>query len=135
MIDEFLYRVYNDLYVSNHLYQNVLEIDKDLIPKGFDLDEYNEEVLNKLYQQNKEYFNNIFKDVDPNIHIDYEQAKTILADEDYSLIVAGAGTGKTTTMVAKVKYLGEKMHVNPSEIVAISFTKKTTEELKKKNCR
>lgn len=132
MIDEFLYRVYNDLYVSNHLYQNVLEIDKELIPKGFDLDEYNEEVLNKLYQQNKEYFNNIFKDVDPNIHIDYEQAKTILADEDYSLIVAGAGTGKTTTMVAKVKYLVEKMHVNPSEIVAISFTKKTTEELKKR---
>lgn len=131
MIDDFLYKLNSNLYISNYLYQNVLEINRELIPKGFDLDKYNGEILNMLYQQNKDYFDNLFKDVDPNIHIDYEQAKTILADEDYSLIIAGAGTGKTTTMVAKVKYLVEKMHVNPSEIVVLSFTKKTTEKLRK----
>lgn len=45
------------------------------------------------------------------------------------LVIAGAGSGKTTTMVAKVKYLIEVEKVHPECILMISFTNKATEEL------
>lgn len=38
--------------------------------------------------------------------LDDEQRRSVVMDEDYCLIVAGAGAEKTTTMVAKVKFLG-----------------------------
>ena len=62
----------------------------------------------------------MYSGIDDNIKLDEEQIKAILSDEDYSLIIAGAGTGKTTTMAAKVRYL------------VMSYTKKATEELDKR---
>lgn len=38
------------------------------------------------------------------------------------LVMAGAGAGKTTTVAAKVKYLVEKKHIQPDQILVISFT-------------
>ena len=77
----------------------------------------------------KEYFKNMFINIDKNIELDDEQIKAILNDDKYTLILAGAGTGKTTTMVAKVKYLVDIKKVDPSRILVISYTKKAVEEL------
>ena len=75
----------------------------------------------------------MYNNIDTNIHLDEDQIKAILTDEEYSLIIAGAGTGKTTTMASKIKYLVDIKKIPPNEILAISFTKKATEELQKKN--
>ena len=56
----------------------------------------------------------------------------VLADEDYTLVIAGAGAGKTTTIEAKVKYLVEKKGVDPSRVLIVSFTRKATQELKER---
>lgn len=64
--------------------------------------------------------------------LDIEQRKAILIDEDYNMIIAGAGSGKTTTISAKVKYLVEKLNVKEEEIVVISFTNKAVSELKER---
>ncbi|WP_321024131.1 UvrD-helicase domain-containing protein [Eisenbergiella porci] len=56
----------------------------------------------------------------------------ILTDEDYCLVIAGAGAGKTTTVAAKVKYLVEKNQVEPSQILVVSFTNKAVNELREK---
>ena len=58
------------------------------------------------------YLDNILESVDPVIKLDEEQRKVVLSDEDYTLVIAGAGAGKTTTVAAKVKYLVEKKGVN-----------------------
>ncbi len=78
----------------------------------------------------EEYFDNLFKEVDSNIYLDKEQREVILDDSKYLMVVAGAGSGKTTTMSAKVKYLVEIKKVDPSSIVLISFTNKAVDELK-----
>jgi len=78
----------------------------------------------------EEYFDNLFKDVDKNIYLDLEQRQVILDDSKYLMVVAGAGSGKTTTMSAKVKYLVEIKKVNPKNIVLISFTNKAVSELR-----
>ncbi len=93
------------------------------------INEKNQIFVNQKLIEYKSYFDNLFREVDPNILLDENQRKAILIDEDYSLIVAGAGSGKTTTMAAKVKYLIEKKKVPKDRIILLAFTKKAAAEL------
>lgn len=77
----------------------------------------------------EQYLENIFCGIDDSIHLDEEQKKAIVEDSDYVLLVAGAGSGKTTTMAAKVKYLVDIKNIKPEEILVISFTNQATKEL------
>ncbi len=129
MIKEFTNRLNNQEYISNYLYEYIKKENSSLIPSGFNIDVYNDLVLNKMYSDNRDYFDNMYKGIDDNIHLDEEQCKAILADEKYSLIIAGAGTGKTTTMVSKVKYLVDKKNADPEKILVMSYTRKATEEI------
>lgn len=64
----------------------------DLIKK------HNDDYVNEHLESDKSYLDSILKDDDPNIILDDEQRKVILSDEDYTLAVADAGAGKTTTI-------------------------------------
>ena len=70
--------------------------------------------------------------VDPNVILDQEQRKAVLTDDNYCILIAGAGAGKTTTMAAKVRYLVEKQRVDPQDIIVISYTNKAIDELKER---
>ncbi len=48
------------------------------------------------------------------------------------LIIAGAGTGKTTTIVGRMAYFIDELHIRPNEILALTFTVKAAEHLKQK---
>lgn len=78
----------------------------------------------------EKYLNNIFKEVDASIKIDEEQREVILDDSDNLIVVAGAGSGKTTTIAGKIKYLVDIKKVKPKEILIISLTNKAIDELK-----
>ena len=131
MSDLFDSKLKNNEYISNSLYLKKVSENPNKF-SFFDIDKYNDKVLDKEYEKYKDYFENMYVGIDENIHLDKEQIRAILADEDYSLIIAGAGTGKTTTMASKVKYLVDKKGINPSKILVMSFSKKATEELKKR---
>ena len=96
---------------------------------------HNEEFIANHLESDKEYLDAILSQVDPAISLDEEQRKVVLSDEDYMLVVAGAGAGKTTTMAAKVKYLVEQKNVDPKDILVISFTNKAVGELDDKICK
>ena len=96
------------------------------------VDEHNETFLLTTMQREKEYLDTILKDVDPTVMLDDDQRRVVLTDEDYQLVIAGAGAGKTTTVAAKVKYLVEKKGIQPSQILVVSFTNKAVNELKDK---
>ena len=93
---------------------------------------HNEDFIQRHLKSEQAYLDTILKDCDSSIMLDEEQRRVILTDEDHTLVIAGAGAGKTTTIAAKVKYLTEKQKINPSQILVISFTNKAVEELKER---
>jgi DNA helicase-4 len=97
-----------------------------------DAESHNSQYTDRIVEQNKNYFDNLLKDIDPNIKLDDEQRRAVVADDDYCLLIAGAGAGKTTTMAAKVKYLVEKRQILPEEIIVISYTNKAIDELEER---
>ena len=95
-----------------------------------DITAHNTTYVDRTLERDKDYFDNILKQIDPNIQLDEEQRRAVITDDDYCLLVAGAGAGKTTTMAAKVKYLVEKKNIDPGEIIVISYTNKAIGELR-----
>ena len=128
MVEEFIDKFNNTKYISNVLYEYIKDNHSDKIPNGFNIDDYNNKVLDKLIIDNKDYFEHLYDDTSK-IKLSEDQIRAVLADEKYELIVAGAGTGKTTTLVSKVKYLIDVKHVDPKKILVLSYNRKTTEEL------
>ncbi len=58
-----------------------------------------------------------------------EQKKAVQYNKGPLLIVAGAGTGKTTVIVEKIKHLIKKKLARPEEILALTFTEKAASEM------
>ena len=61
-----------------------------------------------------------------------EQAKAIVTDEDTTLVLAGAGTGKTAVIVGKVAHLAKNQGVFPESILVLAFNRKAAEEIQEK---
>lgn len=144
LLNEFNTMLQSDKYISFKEYNNFVSKYKDffnsndnrikdIANNGYTkIEEHNEKVISNKLIIYKDYFDNMFLGIDNAIVLDEEQRRAILNEEDYSLIIAGAGAGKTTTMAAKVKYLIEKCNINPEKIAVISYTNKATEELEDK---
>ena len=58
-----------------------------------------------------------------------EQAEAIATDEDATLVLAGAGTGKTTVIAAKVAHLVRNERVDAAQILVLAFNKKAQREI------
>ncbi|MEE0886045.1 MAG: DUF6110 family protein, partial [Treponema sp.] len=87
------------------------------------------ENANEQFIQNESLkYDELFSNVDGK-NLDFQQRTAIITDEDRILVLAGAGSGKTLTIAAKVKYLCEVKNINPDEIFLVSFTKKSAQEM------
>lgn len=64
-----------------------------------------------------------------NHKLDNEQLN-VLKNDCNMMIIAGAGSGKSLTIIGKINYLIEKKLAKPSEILAISFTNNSVNDLK-----
>ena len=61
--------------------------------------------------------------------LDKQQLNCIVKEAHNHLVIAGAGTGKTTTVVGKIKYLLKSHKYNPSDILVLSFTNASATEM------
>jgi DNA helicase-4 len=84
---------------------------------------------NKNYVLSQKEKLNLYFDNIEGKKLDDQQRTSLITDEYSNLIIAGAGSGKTLTILGKVKYLIEQKNVKPENILLLSFTKKTVDEL------
>lgn len=59
-----------------------------------------------------------------------EQKKAVLATEGYVRVIAGAGSGKTKTLVSRYAYLINELGINSANILCVTFTNKAAQEIK-----
>ena len=81
--------------------------------------------IKKELKKTKKFFDNI-----NGYSLDNNQRKAILTNEDNILLLAPAGSGKTLTIVGKIKYLIEILKVDKKDILCISFTNDCVNSLK-----
>lgn len=62
--------------------------------------------------------------------LNIKQREVVISDEYPMMVIAGAGSGKTKTLVSKITYLIDKEDVDPHNIMALTFTNKAANELK-----
>ena len=70
------------------------------------VENHNEAYIQSALVTEKKYLDTILHEVDPVIMLDDDQRRVVLTDEDYCLVIAGAGAGKTTTVAAKGQVFG-----------------------------
>lgn len=85
---------------------------------------HNQQIINHLLESNKAFFDHCLK-----YPLDAQQRRSIVSEEDNCLVISSAGSGKTSSIVGKVKYLIEIKGVDPSRILLISYTNKAAAEL------
>lgn len=86
--------------------------------------EHNDKVIRLLLERYKSFFDNCLK-----YPLDEQQRRSIISEEDNCLVVSSAGSGKTSSIVGKVKYLTEIKGIDPKKILLISYTNKAATEL------
>lgn len=92
--------------------------------------DYNvENFNNRLALQKIQVFDNLCGKVEDK-NLDYQQKDAIVRDYENHLVIAGAGSGKTTTIIGKIKYLVQNHYAKPEEILVLSFTNASSVELK-----
>lgn len=88
------------------------------------------DVVNERYiQREMKLHDDLFSHI-KGYALDMEQRRAVITDEENNLVVAGAGSGKTLTIIGKIRYLVEVKGICPEDILCISFTRDTTCSLK-----
>ena len=85
---------------------------------------HNEQVIQNILDTYKDFFDHCLK-----YPLDRQQRRSIVSEEDNCLVVSSAGSGKTSSIVGKVRYLIDIKHINPQRILLISYTNKAAAEL------
>lgn len=85
---------------------------------------HNEQVIQDTLDTHKDFFDHCLK-----YPLDKQQRRSIVSEEDNCLVVSSAGSGKTSSIVGKVRYLIDIKHINPQNILLISYTNKAATEL------
>ena len=86
--------------------------------------QHNEGVITFLLDTHKDFFDHCLK-----YPLDKQQRRSIVSEEDNCLVVSSAGSGKTSSIIGKVKYLTEIKGIAPERILLISYTNKAAAEL------
>lgn len=85
---------------------------------------HNDRFIKEELDTYKDFFDHCLK-----YPLDNQQRRSIVSNEDNCLVVSSAGSGKTSSIVGKVRYLIDIKHIKPQNILLISYTNKAAAEL------
>jgi DNA helicase-2/ATP-dependent DNA helicase PcrA len=85
----------------------------------------------RRYKGQRGWYNWLVRNRDK-LKLNKEQKKAITHGGGPLLVIAGAGTGKTTVIAERIKYLISKKQVKPEEILGLTFTEKAALEMEER---
>ena len=103
---------------ENIIIDNYMEYSKSMI----------KDLNNRFIEQELDLYETFFDKIEKN-PLTASQRKACIIDQDNNLILAGAGTGKTSTMIGRSGYLIESMKAKPDEILMIAFARTAATEM------
>jgi DNA helicase IV len=89
--------------------------------------EANTRFVDREIEAYKEFFDSVEKNP-----LTEAQRKASVINEDSNLVLAGAGTGKTSTMIGRAGYLLASGQARPAELLMLAFAKKAAEEMQER---
>lgn len=89
--------------------------------------EHNERFIELELKSYENYFDYVEKKP-----LTQKQREAVVLNERSNLIIAGAGSGKTSVMVARVGYIMQKYDAKPHEILLLAFNRSAAEELQER---
>lgn len=95
-------------------------------------------LLTDITRDNQIFLENLIYTLDKSLlsvngrPLDIYQSSAAIVDEENVLVIAGAGTGKTSTILGKLKYLLIQQRIDPADILVLTYTKATAEDMKNK---
>lgn len=72
----------------------------------------------------EDYFDNVLS-----YSLDKQQRDAIVCLEDNTLVISSAGSGKTSTIIGKARYLLDIRKIDPSKLLIVTYTRKSASEL------
>lgn len=66
------------------------------------------------------------------LEVNSAQYEAIIHRNGPAIVIAGPGSGKTTVITQRIKYLIEQYHIKPEEILVITFTKAAASEMQER---
>ncbi len=120
-------------YIGAEQYRNLVKRKDVLLEESRLLSQriqqHNNDVADKMLPQAYELLGNV-----EGRKLDRQQMICIVKEVHNHLVVAGAGTGKTTTVVGKIKYLLKSEKCTPEDILVLSFTSASAMEMYQRIC-
>ncbi len=105
-----------------------LQIIQPIVNKGYD---YIAKVNAAYVQQQLAEFQSFFDLVESNPLTD-NQRKACVIDEQNNLVLAGAGTGKTSTMIGRAGYLVKSGKAPAEKILMLAYARKAADEMEQR---
>ncbi|MBU6159609.1 MAG: UvrD-helicase domain-containing protein [Myxococcales bacterium] len=106
--------------------ERVREAQKVLDDRRGAVDRYNRDFVERRLNEAAPWFDKRATRLTP------EQRRAVVTDEDATLVIAAAGSGKTATIVAKAEYLVWRKRARPDQICLLAFNKRAADEIRER---
>ena len=120
----FRHPFYHDAYIPEELQAEAKDFHAIMVQNNGAIQKHNDAYIARKKAQYKQVFDEVEK-----YPLTDEQREAVITEEDNVLLVAAAGSGKSSTLVAKILYLLQEGHYQPEQIISFAYNKDAQVEL------